>query len=78
MRRKFLGKVNLMLVSLLASLGFLSCDPQVKYGVPFEEPVNVKYGIPPTEYVESDEETDEQTDEQTTDTADEQTTEESK
>ena len=52
MKTRLLVRVNMLIISLLAVLGFSSCNQQVKYGVPYEEPVEDKYGVPYTEYEE--------------------------
>ena len=58
MKTKFLSKINILIASLLAAMGFMSCNQPVKYGVPYEEPIEDKYGVPYTEYIEQDEPSD--------------------
>lgn len=50
MKTKFFNRVNMLIASLLATLGFSSCEPQVKYG-PAPDVIE-KYGVPYAEEVE--------------------------
>ena len=63
MKTQLLSRINILIVSLLAAMGFSACNQQVKYGPPYEEPIEDKYGVPYTEYEEPEpqEESTEQT-----------------
>ncbi len=49
MKARFLNRMNILITSIIAMLGFISCNtgpqPEPKYGVPIE-----KYGVPMPEY----------------------------
>ena len=52
MKTRLLTRLNILLASLVAMLGFSSCDGPKKYG-PAPEDITAEYGVPYVELQES-------------------------